>query len=101
MSDEWGPWIDGAIAPPVGAYVQMEVRNKKGLGDLTHEAVVLGLIGDDLDISPLLPFGSAWELDRYRIRKPRALLDMIERARELDDAPEGPVRTPAAPKVTA
>jgi len=36
---------------------------------------------------------------RYRIRKPRALLSMIERAKELDNAPEGPVR--AKPRVTA
>jgi len=32
------------------------------------------------------------EIATFRIRKPRALLSMIERAKELDNAPEGPVR---------
>ncbi len=36
---------------------------------------------------------------RYRIRKPRALLNLIERAKELDDAPEGPLRV--KPRVNA
>lgn len=36
---------------------------------------------------------------RYRVQKPRALLDLIERARSLDDAPQGPVRI--APRVPA
>ncbi len=43
---------------------------------------------------------SKFHIIRFRIRRPKALLDLIERARELDDAPEGPIRAPAKPGVT-
>lgn len=91
MTDEtWGPWIehDGKGCPCLGEYIN---------GEYGDGFLITGVAGSQ--------GGGAWiwsgekapwtHLARYRIRKPRALLDMIERARELDDAPEGPVRAPA------
>lgn len=111
MSDneEWGEWQthDGKGQPvPDGTIV---------LGNLACGAVREWVVGEgsmtpdgQLSMRPAVRRSSIWEwalpgndvpaavaVIRYRIRKPRALLDLIERARELDDAPEGPVRTPA------
>ena len=76
MTDEWGPWIDGSIAP-------LKLVDLKGRGSFLHEAIVLGFDGEDLILSPLVPFARQWELDKYRIRKPRALLQLIEMAENL------------------
>lgn len=73
MSEEWGPWIDGSIPPPVGSYVQMDCIDLKGRGDMTHECIVLGFEGEQVRISPELPTRRQWQLDQYRIRKPRGL----------------------------
>lgn len=98
MSDEWGPWIehDGKGCPCKG--MRVEVRKRCGAlksGTIRSKAV--------------MPEGpdSAWiwdearpawlrltEVVAYRVSRPKALQQLIERARELDDAPEGPVRTP-------
>ena len=88
MSDEWGPWVDGTNAPPVGEYVQMDCRELKGRGDTMHEGIILRIDKDDVYVSPPLPLARVWEVDRWRIRKPRALIDMIERAAELDRVKE-------------
>jgi hypothetical protein len=86
MTDEqWGPWIehDGKGCPCVGQFV--------------HRIHCRG----DVNIGVVMRGGRSWtwapgytRVLRYRIRKPRALLDLIERARELDDAPEGPEPSP-------
>jgi hypothetical protein len=90
---EWGPWIDGTVPPPVGSYVQMDCVDLKGRGDLLHECVVLGFHGDKVKISPELPFRRQWQLDRYRIRKPRGLTILEDL---IADIP-----APAAPRVPA
>ncbi len=97
MTDEGGPWTehDGKGCPCVGSYVHVLRRAGRD---------AFGVAGEDCRNWGVDPHskGSAWvwsndimsfsEVIRYRIRRPRALLDLIERARELDDAPEGPVR---------
>lgn len=103
MSDGnlWGPWIDhdGKGCPCVGKVCRV---------------VQEGVSGETYDVTGVAEGSPAWDWSnygtlgtykgkngrwgrviRYRIRKPRALLNMIERAREIDDAPTGPVRTPA------
>lgn len=69
--------MDGTVPPPVGAYIQAVVGDAQKRGDLIHECVVLGFDGDIVRISPQMPFLSAWVLDRYRVRKPKALRDLI------------------------
>ena len=90
--EEWGPLIqhDGKDCPVTGMFC--EVHAASGL-------VACGMITETTSTPCTL-----WVWDRlcfycrphrivaYRIRKPRALLDMIERAKDIDDAPEGPVR---------
>jgi hypothetical protein len=94
MSEEWGPWVehDGKGCPPgvVGQWVQCEGY----VGGTRHIEVSEGQVVTSTHPawSVILPWGPA--IIRYRVRKPRALLDLIERARELDDAPQGPVRVP-------
>ena len=74
MSEEsWGPWIDGSVPPPVGAYVQMDCVDLKGRGDMTHECVVLRIEGETVIISPTLPVYRCWQVDQYRIRRPKGL----------------------------
>lgn len=105
MSDdhEWGPWIehDGAHIPTdfgVGDLVQLTSEDNR-TGDLLTSAKIV----EPFDFVRWNWFWgeSTHDALRYRIRKPRALLDLIKRAKELDDAPEGPVHAPAAPKVPA
>lgn len=88
---EWGPWIDGSVLPPDGAYIQMDVVDRLGRGDITHECIVLGFDGEHVNISPLLPFDRDWEIDQYRIRRPKgmAILEQL-----LADIP-----APVAPEV--
>jgi hypothetical protein len=75
MSGEWGDWIehDGKGCPCVGMYVRVVHE----FWESQWEGVAKG--------------GPSWDWDsdyeriiRYRIRRPRALLDMIDRAAELD-----------------
>lgn len=107
MSEEWGPWIehDGKGCPCVGMFVEVvEVH----VFDLTvcdpRKIIARGGNGWRAKPGQLVPHSSrpscfARPIIRYRIRKPRALLEMIERARKLDDAPECPARV--KPKVGA
>lgn len=90
MSDEWGPWIahDGKGCPCKGKWVHMiyshpvNPKTHFGNGNFLPDGSVIGIANG----------GKSWKWEhgfkkiiRYRIRKPRALLDMIERARELSD----------------
>jgi hypothetical protein len=91
MTDEWGPWT---------------LHDDKGRPiSVRPEMVVQVEFKDDGHIScPMLASDLDWHcpsdpVAAYRVQKPRALLDLIERARELDDAPQGPART--SPKVPA
>ncbi len=106
QDEEWTDWIehDGQGCPCVGQMVE-RVLSTCGEGVLhttrREESSIVGIV-------PAAAAGvrSPWywhnfmkinsngrrvaKVIRYRIRKPRALLDLIERARSLDDAPEGP-----------
>jgi hypothetical protein len=89
MEEEWGPWIDGTIAPPVGAFAQLHLVDKKGRGDMMHEAIVLAVDDDTLFLSPEVRLPRLWELERFRIRKPKALrelIDMVENLPVREDA---------------
>ncbi len=89
MSEEWGPVIqhDGKGCP-------------LSAGTIIHSFGEWPDGRPEEFVGPVNPKWAGWDwsngsrIIRYRIRKPRALLDMIERARELDDAPQGPVRVP-------
>jgi hypothetical protein len=88
--EEWGPMIehDGSPCPVVGRFCHVIAASGLQYTGIVH---------------PPTPC-SAWfwehlcfmcyphRVVQYRIRKPRALLDLIERAKDIDDAPEGPVR---------
>jgi hypothetical protein len=90
--EQWGPWIEHddsgrplAVKPDM--IVQCEMKSD---GDI---------------LCPMPASYLDWHcpgdpIAAYRVQRPRTLLDLIERARGLDDAPEGPARPPA-PKVTA
>lgn len=86
MSDEWGPWVDGTIAPINGAVIQMEAVDAKGRRR-RHECTVIRVYADGLvHVYPAMPETvGEWVLDRYRIRKPRALLQLIEMVENLPD----------------
>ncbi len=102
MSEQWGPWIehDGKGCPCVGKMVEVVEKysghkfliagagfdgTESWTGSSWHWALIQKDPTDGVDWDPII---------RYRVRKPRALLDLIERARELDDAPQGHVRVP-------
>ncbi len=93
MADEWGPWTehDGKGCPCVGQWVQaaFNVCTKP----CSHGVLLNEIWEGRATGRTCWVWGEGYdEIIRYRIRRPRALLDLIERARELDDAPEGPVR---------
>jgi hypothetical protein len=81
MDEEWGPWIehDGKGCPlPRGTFVQSEQRD--GLIE-THKALCLRFV----DGAP-----TCWEwlglpddIIRFRIRKPKALRELIDMAANL------------------
>ncbi len=92
MSEEWGPWIehDGGPRPvPRGTFCHAVFATGSHL---------IGPVGVGYNGEGVTPDGKPWgwpsRIIRYRVRKPRALLDLIKRARELDDAPQGHVRVP-------
>lgn len=105
MSDDeqWGPWTehDGKGCPCIGMLAEVEYAD----GDVLVLRLGVGWFSTGAEAhynGPLYRTSWDWSTEgrqvpvvRYRVRKPRALLDLIERARELDDAPEGPVRAPA------
>jgi len=71
--DEWGPWQyhDGKGCPCVGKYAEVEHEWHNGSTDTLMIPCVKGECGwngrDD-----------EWNVIRYRIKKPRALLDLIQ-----------------------
>lgn len=106
MSDdvEWGPWVehDGKGCPCVGVYVHTVRRNGQ------EQFIIAGARCAALGVDPNGP-DSAWvwggakpgydDIIRYRIRKPRALRDLITLAADPYAPPpvihpEGPVRQP-------
>lgn len=80
MSDEWGPWIDhdGNGCPCRGKYVQCINDGRRGVWE-----GIAGSCG-----------GQSWDwrnarycriVIRYRIRKPRALIQLIELVENLPE----------------
>ena len=96
MTEEWGPWIehDGKGCPCVGQYVEREKRNGQitaGIADMQ----TFSADGQLLPFDPKAPNRWRWDevsgplqIIRYRIRKPRALLQLIELVENLP-APQG------------
>ncbi|MCA0204313.1 MAG: hypothetical protein LCH92_08225 [Proteobacteria bacterium] len=90
MSDEWGPWVkhDGKGLPvPVGTVVMVEDVHSDGSREIF--VVTAGLGGGfswDWQWSVKLVPGFnkyATRIIRYRIRRPKALREMIDRAESL------------------
>lgn len=91
MTDEWGPWIehDGSGCPCVGYYIQIELdRDAKRHPDrfiAINSRTFEGLLSIDLSL------GAEWSWDwgarvmRYRIRRPKALLQLIEMVETLPE----------------
>ena len=89
QAEEWGPWIehDGNGCPCVGRYVQLIDVTKSGV-----EGVAEGIAGRGGGYSwdwrysetPVPGTGGkfATKIVRYRIRRPRALRDLIALARD-------------------
>ena len=88
MSEEWGPWIehDGARIPTefrVGDVVQLlSENNETGNLDLSPPKVVLP---EDFVRYNWFWGESSHDVLRYRVRKPRALLDLIEMVENLPE----------------
>lgn len=100
MSDEWGPWIehDGRGCPKglVGKQVECVVSRPEGIARLAPDGIQYRTSAAwSWAICP-----SLYRIIRYRIRRPKALQQMIQRASELD-APEGPTRAPVKHGVPA
>ncbi|ATG47612.1 hypothetical protein CEW89_08505 [Celeribacter ethanolicus] len=97
MSEEWGPWIehDGTPRPELlGCYmavVSLSGREEEGIQnacDAPPPGMCCAFVWASL---PDWRVGDA--IVRYRIRKPRALLDLIEMVEALP-APSRPVSRP-------
>lgn len=94
MDGEWGPWIehDGKGCPCVGMMVHrvFDTEFDRLVGESVSPTKEHISICTDEEIDSWNGncdhiIGYIPQVIHYRIRKPRALLDMIERARELDD----------------
>ncbi len=99
MSDEWGPWIEhDGKGCPFAAGVVVEAVGEWEIGRFVRQVYRVAKETPSWDWRNWgrrhADGRKIMALRRYRIRKPRALLDLIERVRELDDAPQGPVRVP-------
>lgn len=93
MSKEWGPWQehDGKGCPCVGAYAEIDwVCRARGV---IRGTILPRVKGDGWTWTTLPPVGKYGAVIRYRIRKPRALLDLIDLVENLP--------APVAPKVDA
>lgn len=89
MADEWGPWIehDGKGCPVPGQFVRTEDR-----GGIVIDHVALGVMisragaarswgrpcSRNLWLWGICEGASAREVVRYRIRRPKALRDLID-----------------------
>lgn len=87
MSDEWGPWIkhDGRGCPCVGMWAQVEAENGETAEGIVRQTAAVPLPGRAsrwiwADI-PLYAYSR--RVIRYRIRRPKALRKMIDRAESL------------------
>ena len=103
MSEEWGPWVehDGKGCPCRGMIVEseqadglIEIHIADGVSRCAYTGKPKPRTFNDVDLWNWMQcrtsVPSRWDkrIIRYRIRKPRALLDMIERAAKLDRVKE-------------
>jgi hypothetical protein len=89
MSEEWGPWIehDGSGCPCVGEYVEVDFLCwRRGIVDGYIIPRVDGLVGWKYK-------GFDPKVIRYRVRAPRALIELREMVENLP--------APSKPKVDA
>lgn len=107
MSEEWGPWIehDGKGCPCKGMYVRMQGQNQKIQGPLITREGWADKVQYSWDWETASgrqgPFmlrdgrraGSVASILRYQVRRPRALLQLIEMVENLP--------APAKPRVDA
>lgn len=94
-SEEWGPLVlhDGKGCPVTGMFCEVHAANG---------AIATGIVRDDgkhpcslWTWAQLCLICQFQRVVAYRVRKPRALLDMIERAKEIEGPPlKGPARIP-------
>jgi hypothetical protein len=85
--EDWGPWQvhDGKGCPvPLGTIIQMEAVSASGAKE--RLIVVVRNSAMRLWVNPNV---HGFSIIRYRIRKPRALMDLIELVENLP-APVGP-----------
>jgi hypothetical protein len=97
MEEEWGPWIehDGKGCPCVGKIVHVALRDGRlvcavaGAETIARGNDPSGPYSAWVWIERRQDFQKAWEIIRYRIRKPKALrelIDMVERLPVREDA---------------
>lgn len=95
MSDEceWGQWIEwhGGECPCVGMYVHIVLGGGAIDDDCEWDDGTYNVI-NNAEAESIAKDGGGWWHDpsyypivRYRIRKPRALIDIIKRAREIEN----------------
>jgi hypothetical protein len=87
MSDDWGPWVehDGKGCPCRGKYAQLVLTDI--LAPRRFETLVESVVWGDLGEHSAWLWENAADVQvvvRYRIRRPRALSEMIRRAADLD-----------------
>ena len=90
MSDEWGPWIDhdGNGCPCLGMWVDSVHEGTRGrVYRVDGVAGRMGGLSWDWDNYAKLTRDGRYitRVVRYRIRKPRALLDLIEMVESLPE----------------
>lgn len=91
MTDEWGPWKDhdGKGCPCVGKWVQIELDQDAEC--CPSDWAQLSPRMFEGHVSEELAEGAEWYWEwgpraiRYRIRKPRALLDLIKMLKNLPE----------------
>jgi hypothetical protein len=88
MSGEWGPWIehDGKGCPCIGKYVHVFRKNGREVFSIAGEQCLAENIDPNGENSAWVWISNAprWdEIVRYRIRKPRALIELRDMIADL------------------
>lgn len=89
MSEQWGPWIehDGKGCPlPAEVFVEVKLANEQEFVGALPAAAKKPDVFNPWFWENLPPEAWEYRVIRYRVRKPRALQDLIKLVEEL---PEG------------
>ncbi len=86
MGNEWSEWIthDGKGCPCVGMYVRVFIETLSGKANATREGVAYGGLQWSWENAATVTretdthYYMVGMIVRYQVRKPRALLDLIE-----------------------